>query len=270
MRLGIGTHALMWSIGFPGAEHRNRMDAFSVLARARELGVGVVQFGPNLPIELLAEYELARLREQALANNIQLECGTRGLAASHLQNHISLARKLSSNILRTAPDFEVGKAPEIFEIVSELRRLLPELENNNVRLAIENGNIPARQLSRLMQELDSPWIGVTLDTANSLAVLEGTREVVEVLAPHVLSFHAKDFVVDRLWHRMGFVVEGRPAGKGQVDFLWIFAQLQAAGADPNAILELWPPQQPEIEATVALERAWAEESVRYLRQYLPH
>jgi sugar phosphate isomerase/epimerase len=270
MRLGIGSYALMWSIGFPGAEHGNRMDAFAVLACARELGVGVVQFGPNLPIDLLAESELVRLRQQALADNIQLECGTRGLAPSHLQKHISLARRLSSNILRTVPDFEVGQAPEISEIARELRRILPELESNNVRLAIENGNIPARELSRLMNELDSPWIGVTLDTANSLAVIEGTHEVVKALAPHVLSFHVKDFVVHRLWHRMGFIVEGRPAGKGQVDFLWIFAQLQAAGADPNAILELWPPEQSEIEATVALERAWAEESVQYLRKYLPH
>ncbi|MHA0110978.1 hypothetical protein ACXYUI_28160, partial [Klebsiella pneumoniae] len=80
----------------------------------------------------------------------------------------------------------------------------------------------------------------------------------------------KDFLVRRVWHRMGFVVEGRPAGKGQMEIEWVLSQLRSAGATPNAILELWPPEQPKLEETIALEHAWARESIQYLRKYLPN
>ena len=93
---------------------------------------------------------------------------------------------------------------------------------------------------------------MTLDTVNSLAVPEGTQEVVRHLARHTFCLHVKDFVVRREWHMMGFVVEGTPAGQGQLDVAWVLEQLQAAGAWANAIVELWTPWQQNVEATVAL------------------
>ena len=45
--------------------------------------------------------------------------------------------------------------------------------------------------------------------------------------------------------------------------------LNEAGRSPNAILELWVPQQETLEATIAMEQAWAEESIAYLRRYIP-
>ena len=155
------------------------------------------------------------------------------------------------------------------EIREDLLAIAPELANARIRVAIENGKIPARQLSEALDSLQSPWLGVTLDTVNSLAIPEGTEHVVRTLARHAMCFHVKDFVVERTWHMMGFTVEGRPAGKGQMNFPWILQELRAAGSTANAILELWPPPQAELETTIALEQAWAEESIRYLRQYIP-
>jgi sugar phosphate isomerase/epimerase len=80
----------------------------------------------------------------------------------------------------------------------------------------------------------------------------------------------KDFAVLRVWHMMGFNVEGRPAGKGQLDLPWLIETLRAAGRDPNAILELWPPEQSALEETIALEDAWAVESILYLRRLIPN
>jgi hypothetical protein len=42
----------------------------------------------------------------------------------------------------------------------------------------------------------------------------------------------------------------------------------AAGASPNATLELWPPEQKTLEETIALKRQWAAESIAYLRGYI--
>jgi sugar phosphate isomerase/epimerase len=137
-----------------------------------------------------------------------------------------------------------------------------------IKLAIENGGIPAEDLKRLLDSVSSPWVGVTLDTVNSLAVCEGWRHVVRVLAPYTMCLHVKDFVVERVRHMMGFKVEGRPAGRGQLDIPWLLETLRVNGVSPNAILELWPPEQKTLQETIALEQAWAVESILYLRRFI--
>ena len=64
---------------------------------------------------------------------------------------------------------------------------------------------------------------------------------------------------------MGFLVEGQPAGQGQLNVPWLLEQLRSAGRDPNTILEQWPLPETTIEATIAKEKAWARESILYLR-----
>ncbi len=103
---------------------------------------------------------------------------------------------------------------------------------------------------------------------NSLAVPEGWRYVTEVLAPYTICLHHKEFIVQRVWHMMGFTVQGRPAGTGQVDTPWLLQTLDAAGAQYNVILEVWPPEQKTLEETIDLEDEWVKASVPYLRTFI--
>ena len=64
---------------------------------------------------------------------------------------------------------------------------------------------------------------------------------------------------------MGFRVEGRPAGKGQLNVPRLLELLKSTGACSSAILELWPPLQASLSDTITLEHQWAEESVAYLK-----
>ncbi|HLV85853.1 MAG TPA: sugar phosphate isomerase/epimerase family protein [Candidatus Sulfotelmatobacter sp.] len=268
MKLGIGTYTYMWSIGFPGAQPATPLDALGLLRRAHELGVRVVQFGPNLSLSEVGERKLRAILAYARDAQIELEIGTRGLNAQHLRTQLGLAARLDCKLLRTVPELDDGSVPTHAQLVECLAKIIPDLERHRIRLALENGNIPAQDLADMLDAFASPWLGVTLDTANSLAIPEGTREVVKALARHTMCFHVKDFVVERVWHRMGFVVQGRPAGRGQMDLPWILRELQCAKVDSNAILELWPPEQADIEATITLEKEWAQESIQYLRQYI--
>ena len=269
MKLGIGTYAYMWSIGFPGAEPEHPLGALDLLEKARLLGVGVVQFGPNLSLKVLSRRDLEAVKKCSRAWGIEIEIGTRGMERDSLLAQLELAQELGATLLRTVPEMENGRTATVPEIRNHLRAILQDLERARIRLALENGRIPARELSEVLDSLQSPWLGITLDTVNSLAIPEGTEHVVRVLARHTKCFHVKDFIVERAWHMMGFAVEGRQAGKGQMNFPWILEQLKAAGSAANAILELWPPPQADLETTIALEQAWAEESIRYLRQYIP-
>ena len=108
-------------------------------------------------------------------------------------------------------------------------------------------------------------MGICLDSVNSMGAGEGVREVVATLAPHTLNLHLKDFAVERVSHKMGFVVTGRPAGQGMLNVPWLLGEIRKHGRCQSAILELWTPPADTIEETVAREAAWADESLRFLQ-----
>jgi 3-oxoisoapionate decarboxylase len=255
MKLGIGSYTYMWSIGEAGMAARDLID------KAVELGVKVVQFGPNLPLDTAPDLD---------THGLVVEMGTKGLDAAHLADQAEFAARAGVRLLRTVPDYDKRSTlPSAAGLVAALEPLVPTLDRLDVSLAIENATIPAAVLAEALDRLASPRIGITLDTVNSLAIPEGTEHVARALAPHTLCLHIKDFSVDRVWHTMGFTVEGRPAGQGQLDIPWLLDLLRAEGRSPNAILELWPPRQSTVEETVALEQRWAVESIEYLRRLIP-
>jgi len=216
----------------------------------------------------LGEEGLERLRQQACASGVELELGTRGLELDHLKSQVSLCERLGATLLRTVPEID-GRTPLVSEIRACLNAIVPLLEEKGVCLAMENGNIPAGELARTVDEAGSSSVGVVLDTANSLAIHEGWRYVTDVLAPYTMCLHVKDVSIMRVWHMMGFVCEGRPAGQGQLDIPWIIEACKHSRHDFNVILELWPPEQDTLEDTIRIEQAWAEESIAFLRKYVP-
>ena len=268
MKLGIGSYTYMWSIGFPGAEPPAPMNAFDLLRKARELAVEVVQYGPNLPLVSLSDEELDNLIGRAREWEIEIEVGMRGFDVEETRRHIAVCRRAGATLLRTVSAYQISDpSPSESELRETLARLLPELAAARVCLAVENATIPARLLAAVLGDLASPWLGITLDTLNSLAIPEGTEQVARTLAPYVRCLHVKDFVVERAWHQMGFTVEGRPTGQGQLDVPWLLELLR--GARANAILELWVPRRGSLEETIALEQSWAGESIAYLRRLIP-
>jgi sugar phosphate isomerase/epimerase len=260
----------MWSLGFEKARPASPLTATGLLTEAHRLGVEVVQFGPNHGLQSMTAADRAEVVRLAGELGLELECGTAGLDPGHLTEMARLARSCGARLLRTVPAERPGLSRMTpAETEAALRQTLPVLAGESVVLAIENALIPARTLRSILESIGHPLLGITLDTVNSLAISEGVREVAEVLAPFVRCFHVKDYAVTREWHSMGFRVEGRPAGQGQLDIPWIINLLRESGASGNAILELWPPPQAELEETVALERQWVEQSVRYLRTLIP-
>ena len=106
-----------------------------------------------------------------------------------------------------------------------------------------------------------------LDTANSIGAGEGLETVFRELGPLTVNLHIKDFQVVRVPHQMGFLVNGRPAGGGQLDVPGLLAQLAPFHRCETAVLELWTPPEAEIQRTIAKEESWAAQSLEYLK---PH
>jgi sugar phosphate isomerase/epimerase len=268
VKAGIGTYTYMWSIGFEGARPARPLRALGVVERARALGVEVVQFGPNLALYELPHAELAEVLAACRQFGIELEVGTRGVDPSHLLRMLEFTSGCGSTLLRTTSELTGETVRTACDLASALRAVEPAFRQAGVRLAVENSLMPAAAMDEALRAAGSEFLGVTLDTVNSLAIPEGTEEVVGRLAKWTHCLHVKDFVVRREWHFMGFRVEGRPAGQGQLNVPLLLRRLREAGARANAILELWPPPQATPAETIALEERWAEESVLYLKRVI--
>jgi len=269
MQLGISSYAYAWAVGVPGYPPAQPMDALDLLNRAASLGVSVVQIADNLPLGSLTPAELDELAQSAEKLDIAIEVGTRGIAHEHLLNYLRLARLLGSPILRVVVDTPHSH-PSDDEVVARIREFVPELERNEVVLAIENHDrFTAQCLALIVERINSSFVGVCLDTVNTLGALQGPEVVVDALAPWTVNLHIKDFTISRVDHLMGFLVEGCPAGQGMLDVPWLLRRISEAGRDPNAILELWTTPEATVEETVAKEDRWASASIAYLRQFIP-
>jgi sugar phosphate isomerase/epimerase len=239
------------------------MTALGLLQRAVYLGVGVVQIADNLPLQTLSDAEVDELDACAQADGLAIEVGTRGMAAENLERYLALAQRLGSRILRVV----AGPDESDYDALRRsIGAILSACEDGGIVLAFENYELfQARELADFIASFGSDAIGICLDTTNSLGAGEGVREVVEALGPLTVNLHVKDFAVRRADHKLGFTVEGRPAGQGQMDIPWLLEQMRASGRDPNAIIELWPPPEPDVSMTIRKEAQWAEQSVRYMR-----
>ena len=228
----------------------------------------VVQFCDNLPLVLLDARDLDAFEERARSLQLAIELGTRGLAPGNLRANLRLAARLGSPFLRLVIDNH-GDEPGPEEAVSRLKPFMPEFADAGVKLALENHDrFPAHTLAWMVGQLGVDHAGICLDTVNSFGALEGPEAVINTLGPHVLNLHVKDFTIQRVSHQMGFTVEGCAAGRGRLDVPWLLERLRAHGRDVNAILELWTPPAGTLEATIAREAAWAEESIAWLRKLI--
>ena len=305
MKLGISSHTYGWAVGIRGHQPEHPLSPQALLDRAAALGVSVVQIADNMPLHALPAAELRDLERRARALGIDIEVGTRGIAPEHLLAYLRLAVRMhptpspctragvptpegaavltagggtpqagTAPVLRVVVDTPDHR-PSEDEIVGTLSGMMPDFEREGVVLAIENHDRhTAAQYVSMLERICSPWVAMCLDTANSFGALEGPAVVVEALAPWTANLHVKDFVVARFPHNLGFTIEGRPVGQGQLDVAWVLERVRNAGRDPNVILEQWTPPQAvltagTLEETITKEAAWAVESVAYLRRLIP-
>ncbi len=269
MKLGISSFTYPWAIGLPEATPQNPLKPLQLLEKARELGVGIVQFGPNMPLDQLPENELRDVVKHANSWKIDLELGMVGIDPARLRRQMQFAKRIGAILVETTPERPDGTLPMWGEISSGLRPLMEEWAKEEIGLAIDNSRISPQELNSLLESIRSPRLGAALDTANPLALAQGWQIAVRVLAHRSLSLHIKDFVAYRAVNGMGFCVKGCPAGKGMLNIPWLVESFAALRVEPSVILESWTPQQPTLEQTIALEDDWARQGVDYLRRFIP-
>lgn len=242
-----------------------QLSALDLVEKAAEAGLNLVQIADNLPLETMNQSELTNLWKLAADKGVEIEMGGRGLTPEHTIKCLETAKSLGSPILRMVID-GAGYEPDLKSVISLIKDLVPEFKSGKIKLAIENHDrFKACEFEKIIQGVGSEWVGICLDSVNSVGAGEGFATVSEILIPYTINLHIKDFTIFRVSHKMGFVIEGRPAGQGMLNIPELVSTLSERGRCQSAILELWTPPEPSIEDTILKEKSWASESINYLK-----
>jgi 3-oxoisoapionate decarboxylase len=265
MQLGLSSYTYTWGVGVPGSFPAKPLSANDLVDKAYSSGLRLVQIADNLPLENLPESELMKLFGYASQKNVSIEMGGRGLSPGHTLKCLIAAETLHSPILRMVID-STAFEPDIQTITAIIKDLLPEFESRKIKLAIENHDrFRAREFEKIILSAGSEYVGICLDSVNSMSAGEGFEEVSGILLPYTINLHIKDFTIKRVSHKMGIIIEGAPAGKGMLNIRELVNQLSAFSLCKSAILELWTPPEAVIEETIKKENEWAFRSIEYLK-----
>ncbi len=271
MKLGIGSYTYGWSSGTYGSDVTQKADfhyltAFDLIDKAMLLDVPVVQICVKPDLDSMTLDELASIRRYAEDNERVLEIGTVGSEPIQLLRFLEIAAILGAGLVRT---IFTQASPELREERQLIRQVADHYAKQQVYLAIENHEASSfLDLQTLCQEIDNAYIGVCLDTVNSLGRGEGVREVTTALMPHTVCLHVKDFTVIRHQSDMELTITGAAEGAGQLDIPAQFELLHNFRKDASVILEQWTPLQRTMDETVTLQETWAQSGIAYLKTAL--
>jgi sugar phosphate isomerase/epimerase len=268
MKLGISSYTYTWAVGVPGSFPNRLFSAKNLIDKAALYDIQVVQIADNLSLENYSSNELKRMKGYAEDMDVSIEFGSKVLTPEHTLKCLDIASDLGSPILRMVIDGP-GYEPDLHLIIKIVKDLLPEFKSRNISLAIENHDrFKAREFEKIIQSAGSEYVGICLDSVNSMGAGEGFEEVSEILMPYTINLHVKDFSISRVSHKMGFIIEGKPAGQGMLNIQETIDKLTMLNRCKSAILEQWTPPEVYIEDTVNKEEKWAAESIRFLRTIL--
>jgi len=281
MKIAIDSYCYHRYFGeiYPGLQQRpgRTMTVWDFLKRARQLGVA----GVSLEACYFTSCDIAflnRLRETLDSHGLErvwawghpegLCSGTNRPAARDLIQHLAYARHIGARVMRIVGGSRRSR-PASFalhkrRLVGMLKKILPIAQDHGVVLAMENHiDLTADEMVDVITTLDSPWLGVCLDTANNLRLHEDPLVVAAKLAPFARATHIKD-----VWVRRGDPKDfafwpSVPLGKGLVDIGQILGFLKKVRYQGLLAIEvdyLHPDFGEEDRAVAA--------SVRYLRELL--
>lgn len=279
VRVGIDSYCYHRYFGeiYPGIEQdpgiRLTLDDF--LERARTMHVdGVSLESCFIPDLSDAAVDVLRRRLDALAfervwawgHPRGLSSGEDPAALDDLIRHVAIAARVGASVMRICCGGRRTRPPHWpshrDKLIPLLRRAAAAAERHRVVLAIENHiDFLADELVELIIAIDSPWLGVCLDTANNLRILEDPLVAARTLAPYARATHIKDVAAYRGDPKDFAFWPSVPPGDGLIDVPAILGYLRGAGYQGLLALEIdyLHPRYADHQAAVEISIARLQE-----------
>jgi sugar phosphate isomerase/epimerase len=257
---------LIYSYGIRARAEKGRgfSEPANFLAFAKERGASAVQ----VSLGAKSEVDAAAVRRAAEKAGMHLEGivsppADAGAKLERFAAELATAKACGAGVVRTV--MLGGRRYEAFTKAEEyaafakhsaemLRRAEPVARKAGVKLAVENHkDFRADELIDLLKGISSEFVGVCVDTGNSIALLEEARNTVEALAPFALTVHLKDMGVEE--SPDGFRLSEVPLGAGILDLKAILGALRKA--NPKVRFQLEMITRDPLSIPCLTEKYWA-------------
>ena len=247
------------------------------LKRAKELGVDGVSlescFIKSFDSEYLAELKSTLDgygfdRVWAWGHPDGLEGGKNEAMLTDMIEHISYARAIGAEVMRVVGSslafrFE-PHGPQLEKLTKMFKEAVKVAEELNIKMAVENHfDFDSDEFLALIEEVGSPYFGLTFDTGNFTRMLDEPVKAMEKLGKYVYATHIKDLKITPNtpadeWYFFSSV----PVGDGYVNIPQLVKMLNDLNYQGLLAVEL-DFTHPEYAGQ---EDAAVEKSVKYLQK----
>lgn len=247
-RLGVCIHSYMIrpKLVRSQGEQGRFADPLNFLEYCHRLGAGGVQVG----LGVKEEAYISKLRRQAELYEMFIE-GIAGLPrdradVERFEAEVRTAQQAGAKAIRVV--MIPGRRYETFDSAEQFRQFAergirslelaePVAARHRIPLAVENHKdqrVPERL--EVLKHISSQYVGVCVDTGNSIALLEDPMEVVQAYAQWAYAVHLKDAAVGQ--YEEGFLLADVPLGEGFLDLPRMVQVLRQARPEVQFTLEM--------------------------------
>ena len=280
LKVGIDNYSYHRFFGevYPQQETPDKqMTIEDFLKRAKELGVDGVSlescfiksFDPGYLAELkstLDDYGFDRV--WAWGHPDGLEGGKNEAMLPDMIEHISYAKAIGAEVMRVLGSslaFRLDPhGPQLEKLTKMFKEAVKVAEEMNIKMAVENHfDFDSDEFLALIEEVGSPYFGLTFDTGNFTRLLDEPVKAMEKLGNYVYATHLKDLkITPNTPADEWFFFSSVPVGDGYVNMPELARML--AGFNYQGLLAV------ELDFThpeyAGQEDAAVEKSVKYLQK----
>lgn len=241
-------------------------DPVGVLQLVQELGLSGVLFELS-PFTSFKDGDLATVRRFAEENGLFVELGMGSVFRWHpmaekgrallaeagydtpvsdaavVIQHLDVAKRLGSRLLRCVAgnlftrDEGYDMAALADNTVAILREACKAAEDMGLAIALENhADFTVRELAAIHARVGSPAFGFTLDVANLAFDLDEPLRLAQIMAPHTLTTHYKNYRIVRT--PRGLALENCALDDGEIDVVAIAEMLAEHQHEVNINIEI--------------------------------
>mgnify|MGYP002632161282 FL=1 len=221
-------------------------DALNILDHCHRHDAGGVQIGVRGWQSAFARKVRDRRESLGMFLEGQIGLPKKDGDVNRFESEIKAAKEAGATIIRTVM---LGRRRyENFKTLADwrefkkssyaaLERAAKVVDRQRVKLAVENHkDWRAPELIGILRRIDSEYVGVTIDTGNSLSLLEDVMTTVETLVPYAFTTHFKDMGVAE--YNDGFLLSEVPLGEGFVNLRRIIDVCEKANPKIQYNLEM--------------------------------
>ncbi|MCW3079202.1 TIM barrel protein [Segetibacter sp.] len=246
MGIVVHSYGLRWNSKVESQKYPGFTNALDLMEHCNKIGAG----GTQVVVSNWTNDFAKKVRSSQAKLGLYLE-GSVGLPKNaadvpRFEQDVINAKDAGMQVLRTV--CSSGRRYENYHSMEAFRQLQksallslqladPVLRKHKMKLGVENHkDWRAPELEQILKQVNSEWIGVTLDFGNSISLLEDPMNVIQTLAPYAFSTHVKDMALEE--YADGFLLSEVPLGKGILDLPAIIAVCKKYNSDVTFSLEM--------------------------------